>query len=272
MTLVLALRGIDGVVIAADTKGNETHSAFRHNAERLESITSGRHASKIFTSKRHGIMAAFAESDEARFAARIFIKKIDSMDNPPRDTSELLESSCREACAATPHGGPPGRSQTYYGSVIAVNVANAYHPITCCTFHLRLDGAWFADCLPVQDNHIAGLTTNSALFFLEQYYSFSLNPQPVERLIPIAGHIILAASRLTGDRIDGLEMAACKTGGKPVFIQKETMLEVYARSEAINKGIGKLLNKPLDNIRFAEAPDEIVRPPFVVDDYDNLLV
>lgn len=265
MTLVLALRGTDGAVLAADTKGNENHSSYKHQGESLTTVTSGRHTTKILTSKKHGIMVAFAERDEARHAARQFIEQIDLIESPPLDLRSALDSACQETCKDYPYGGTPGRPLYLFGSLVAVNVKNENKPISRFEFHRKEDGKWWTDYLDTCDNQVAGLTTNSALFFLEQYYSFWKHPQPIERLIPIAGHIILSAARLTEDRIDGLEIAVCRKDSKPEFVQAETIRELYARSETISKGIANLLDKPLQKISLAETPDEIVRPSFVPD-------
>lgn len=263
MTLVLALRGTDGVVLAADTKGNESHSSYTHSGQSLTTVTSGRHTTKILTSKKHGIMVAFAERDEARHAARQFIEQIDRIENPPLDLRSALDSACQQTCKDYPYGGTPGKPLYLYGSLVAVNVNNKNKPISRFEFHRKADGSWFPDHLDTNDNQVAGLTTNSALFFFEQYYSFWKNPQPIERLISIAGHIILSAARLTEDRIDGLEIAVCQNDGKPKFVQAETIREVYARSEMINKDIADLLNKPLEKISLAETADEMICPSFI---------
>lgn len=250
VTLIVTLRGKDGIVLAADTKGNEKHAPLSITSQELLSVECGLHTNKILVSKRHGIMAAFAETDEGMEAAKTFITEVDKLDSPPDDLSDILKDSALQACKDSP-GFMPGRS-TLIGSVITVNANNDYQPLLRSTFCMFPDRRFAPHIVPSADCLIAGYSANSALFFIEKYYSRIREPK-VNELAVLAGHTILTASRISEHVIEGLEIAICKPNEMPQFVQPQSIEEIKQRSEQIIKSTGDFL-KALPEIYLARNP------------------
>ncbi len=250
VTLIVALRGKDGIVLAADTKGNETHSPFSVTNQELISVECGLHSSKILTSKRHGIMAAFAETDEGMEAAKLFINNIDAIDEPPNDLAAFLKTAGEQSCKDSPARVPGKNAQI--GSIITVNANDNYRPLLRSRFIMHPDGKFIPNIVPSADCHIAGYSANSALFFIEKYYSYT-NMASVNELAVLAGHVILTASRISQHIIEGLEIAICKPNETPQFVQPQSIEEIKQRSEQIIKSTGNFL-KALPEIHLASDP------------------
>jgi hypothetical protein len=253
MTLVCALRGTDGFVLAADTKASERHEPCSIE-QVLGTVMSTSHTSKIITSSRHDVAVGFAETDEARKAAEVLIEHLDSLPRVPDNPKEELEKACQAACNFYPQLMPPARRKPLGGSLILVNPGSKDRPILRVIFTLYGDGQFTCDPLGAADKHLIGYDVNSAIFFLENCYSFIGNPQSVNQLVLLAGHTILAASRLSPGRIEGLEIAVCREGELPQFVQGSTIKAIHETSRSILEGIQRLL-EPFPNISLSPSRD-----------------
>jgi hypothetical protein len=240
MTLICALRGTDGFVLAADTKASEIHEPCSIE-QVLGSVTSTSHVSKILPSSRHAVAIGFAETDEARIGAEILIKSLDSLPSVPDDPREELRKACQAACNFNPQLVPPVRRKPLGGSLIFVHAALKAFPIFRVVFTLYGDGRFIFDCIRTADKQMIGYDVNSAIFFLEKYYSLVVNPQSVNQLAVLAGHTILAASQLSPERIGGLEIVICKEGEPCRRLKDEAIAAICARSNSILTEIQRLL-------------------------------
>lgn len=259
MTLVLALRGSDGFVLAGDCKANEWHDPTPAFGDHLEQTTSTFCASKLRLSQKHPFMCAFAETDAARYAADLLIQRIDSLAIVPVDIETEIRDVCEIACGNSMKRVPLHLQTDVQGTLIVVNTHNRVTPIYRAAFTRFSDGRFNPNIIPSGDKHVAGYLANSAIFYLEKYYSFWSKPT-VSSLALLAGHVIIAAAYIGKDRIDGLEIAVCKNGGLPCFVQKDTIREIYARSIAILKNTKYALSEPL-SLTLATTRDELMRPP-----------
>jgi hypothetical protein len=82
MTLVIALRAEDGLLLAADTKISEISPS---RAELPEQAAYGKHGTKISVSAKHSVMVASAEMDVASNARALVIERMDAMASLPDD-------------------------------------------------------------------------------------------------------------------------------------------------------------------------------------------
>lgn len=87
---------------------------------------------------------------------------------------------------------------------------------------------------------IVGHIGNAALFFLRHYFKRGL---PVERLQMLAAHVVLTASKINPEGVNGLDMAICK--GDTLFMLSDEKIEsLEQRSAKIDGDIARLLGLP----------------------------
>jgi hypothetical protein len=68
-----------------------------------------------------------------------------------------------------------------------------------------VNGEWGPHCQKMEGKAVAGDNVNAAAFWPERYYE----PRPIERLIPLAAHLIVSAGKLNSGSISGLEILTC---------------------------------------------------------------
>jgi hypothetical protein len=133
------------------------------------------------------------------------------------------------------------------GTVVLVNADTGTFPILRTYFARYHDGELTVKTDFGRDLQLAGYSLNPACFFIERYYQQGIyRPAHIEQCVFLAAHTILAAGRLSSDRIQGIEIAVCKPKSKPEFVQNETIREVIKRSEALSEQTNESLFKPLD--------------------------
>ena len=94
------------------------------------------------------------------------------------------------------------------------------------------------ECLEVAVG-IAGHTTNAALYWAERY-SRIIPKMSVERLIPLAAHLIVSAGIINPGGISGLEIAYCDAEGFH-RLSKEKNREWESKAEGWDRRIGKMI-------------------------------
>jgi len=253
MTLVLALCGSDGYVLAADGKITTTPADVRTlNGDSLCSASYGNYTSKILTSHRHGVMIGWAGQDVAHEAAQILKERLNSASVLPLGDDDDFGPEIKNACKAATETSPYVNNPQSGVSLVVVNPHSVFRPLWLANFSRHLaapggrEGTFHCRPLWTQDKQIIGMNANSALYFLERY--FSPNLHAMDQLVVLAAHVILSASRLAKDAIDGIEIATCKRDGVPEFIQPETIMEAQVRSQSLSKEIKTRLYAPLSKV------------------------
>jgi len=264
MTLVLALCGSDGYVLAADARITTTPTDVRSvGGSALYSASYGNYTSKILVSERHGVMIGWAGQDVAHEAAELLREHLNSQSvfsfGADDDFGPEIKGACKVASETIPHVN----SSHSDGSLLVVNPHSEFRPLWLATFHRHLtrpgqEAEFHCRPLWTEDKQVVGLNANSALYFLERY--FSPNRRTMDELVALAAHVILSASRLAKDAIDGIEIATCKRGGMPEFIQFETIREVWARSQSLSKDIETALYAPLSGVVRSQKRTSILLP------------
>jgi 20S proteasome alpha/beta subunit len=251
MTLVIALCGNDGCLLASDTKISVTLPApSTIDFELLAPVRHTANRSKISLSDKHGILIAWAGQDVAAEAAAKLKERCDLAKSLSDDElQQHIKAACEDACTLPLFITRP----QFDGQIIAVNPRSAFNPLWSATFQRGLDvpgqprGTFYWKPRGGFDKQIIGQDANSAIFFLERYYrpkTFS-----VDELLFLSGHVIRNASYLANDLIDGLEIATCTKKGTPRFIKAETLKEIWDKSKLLSADIERQLRKPLRAIR-----------------------
>lgn len=245
MTLVIALRAEDGLLLAADTRINEISPP---RVELPEQTAYGKHGTKISVSANHSIMVASAEMDVASNARELIIDRLDSMESLPTDLIPTVEAACRDACNSR---SIVERARDQMGTIVLVDANTVAFPILRTYFARYHDGELTVKTDFGRDLQLAGYSLNPACFFIEKYYQRVIpRPAHIEECVFLAGHTILTAGTLSSDRIQGIEIAICKPKTEPQFVQNETIKEVIRRSDALSKQIEGELYRDL-NVKYS---------------------
>jgi len=97
---------------------------------------------------------------------------------------------------------------------------------------------------PVHGHTVAGDARSTVRHFTNNY--FPSPPLPINRLVLLAAHAVLMASKENCMGVDGLEVAVIRTGERPNILSREQEQELKLRSESVHRGIEKLLLEPFD--------------------------
>jgi hypothetical protein len=170
-----------------------------------------------------------------------------------------IKGACKAICETIPHV----RNPRLEGSLLVVNPHSEFRPLWLASFHrqlMRSDQPAEFNCRPLftEDKQVIGLNANSALYFLERY--FSPNRRTMDELVLLAAHVIRSAAHLAKDAIDGIEIATCKRGGTVEFIQRETTSEIEARSKLLSKEIETALYRSLSSVVRSQQRPSILPP------------
>jgi hypothetical protein len=109
-----------------------------------------------------------------------------------------------------------------------------------------VNGEWGPICQPMETWAFAGDNVNPAVFWAERYYE----ELPIERLIPLASHTILAAGRLNPTAIKGLEIVLCGTSGIR-RVSEESIRELELKTHEWHTSIGDLFLKDRPQLTYA---------------------
>jgi hypothetical protein len=96
---------------------------------------------------------------------------------------------------------------------------------------------------------IAGDNVNPAIFWSERY-CIRLPLQPIQTLIPLAAHLITAASKLNSLAINGLEIVLCNESGCH-RLSDEAIKELTAQASEWDDQIGALFTSHTRELTFA---------------------
>jgi hypothetical protein len=196
MTMQVGMVGTDGVLIASDTKWAENNLPIRGSFD----------STKFKIDHECGIAVSCAGS----------------MNTATRLADEIVSESRRDVNWRSAPLGSPGcdtiqriGERVLRASEEGRQNAQCIIAFTCPTVELwlfelaRISGEWGPVCQPITTKKFAGDTKNPAVFWAERYY----RKMPIEKLIPLAAHLILAASVLNSAGIGGLEIVKCNASG-----------------------------------------------------------
>ena len=236
MTMQVAMVGVDGIVLASDTR--YAHTQRSENFETRHTSLS----SKMRFSEGRDIVIACAKSMEtSRMIAdaildgltdndwtypilpieRIAQRVVDSVDADRKDSQCLIVSThptprLFQVETATVNG-EPGRSI----------------------------------CHDIKDKAISGDRANAAIFWAERYYK----KESVESLIPLAAHMIVSAGKLNPASIHGLEVVVCDSGGCR-FLPDDSIASLESAASQWDENIGSLF---YDHVVEKEKFDAVLR-------------
>ncbi len=212
MTMQIAMKGTDGVVLASDLKWigdaggqRETH-----------------YASKIKFSERSGIAVGCSDSEVSLNIATKIIE-------------ELKASDYSSFCSAA--------ERIAYSVMIEFDRNRIPRPQSQCLIILQGDrchlyslkvGIEGENCVEILDKRRAGDAGNQAMFFSEAYYAL----KPINKLAFLAAHIVLTAAQFNSEGIGGLEVILCDKRGFRM-LSSENIEELKARSSVLEKTIRK---------------------------------
>jgi hypothetical protein len=111
-----------------------------------------------------------------------------------------------------------------------------------------VNGQWGPWCQLMQTTAIAGDNVNPAIFWAERYYQ----ELPIENLLPLAAHLIVAASTLNPTPISGLEIVLCNASGLH-RLSDDSIRELKSKATEWDKNIGDLFLTHRQ--QFTYAPD-----------------
>jgi hypothetical protein len=238
MTMQVGMVGTDGILIASDTQWTQTP---RLKMNQLWAGARSRlNARKVIIDRRRGMAIARARSMET--AGHVASKIL----------TNLLEEDYLYPIAAI----------EALGSTVLSAAENNRDDAQCLIALMRpspqlflfqfgtINGVWGPICNRMETMAIAGDNLNSAVFWAERYY----DKLPIERLIPLAAHLISVAHRLNNAMISGLEIVLCT----PLEIRRlsdESLSELKLRADEWDKTIGELLLNYRQKLTY--APDVV---------------
>ena len=94
---------------------------------------------------------------------------------------------------------------------------------------------------------ISGSIANAALFFIYRYYCQYFTPKtPVAKLIMLAAHAVLTASKFNPEGIQGLEMVICEGNTFKTIMPSDAIhTELRERSEELDRLIAERISVPV---------------------------
>lgn len=205
MTMQVGMVGTDGVILASDTLWVGGGGGARHTY----------HSSKIVVEPERGIAVGCARSDISRIVADQIIEDLGNFEHPCFEmkaiAKKIMETTSNEPeaqCLVVLRKPPAIR-------LFALDMV----PLS-------------RNCCEITDKTFAGDTQNSAKFFAERYYT----RRPVKELILLAAHVVLAAAKLPGGMISGLEILLCDASGFS-RVSAATLQELENKSAAMDSSM-----------------------------------
>jgi hypothetical protein len=192
MTLQVAFKGSDGVVLASDTKWSETREV-RHTYNRTK---------LTINYERHIVASAARNMDTATTTALGIVTKItdDQWAAPELHIQRIAEEAMQDLPIDQSYG-----LRDLNCLVVSPTLRLFQVEVTTDLSVGNVPTCWEQD-----DRAIAGDTKNASLFWAEPYFK---RRQPMRTLIPLAAHLIVAGNKLSPDRIEGLEIVVCDRSG-----------------------------------------------------------
>jgi len=222
MTLQVGLVGTDGVVLASDTKWSErSRREIRHTFDRSK-IT-------VNFEQRIAVSAARNMESSMRAARKIADEiKTEEWTSPELRIQEIAEQAMNSLAY----------NVRDVNCLIVSPQLRLYQLET--TIDLGVSEQRIPICAEHTDRACAGDDLNNALFFGERYYK----RQSTSELVPLAAHLIITASKLSPDRIDGLEIVVCSKNGFS-YLPEASIRELNSMSDRLDAYLRESLCRPL---------------------------
>jgi hypothetical protein len=234
MTMQVGMVGTDGVLIASDTQLINTPRISPREDSYLP--RQPLNARKIMVSHAKGIAISCARvMDTARLIATKIISELGE---------ENLDYPCDSirAIAAAVLDGIHDSEQRDAHCLIAIALPS---PKLYLLYFGDVNGRLGPICQKMESSIAAGDHVNSAIFWKERYYQ----RKPIKRLVPLAAHMIVSASKINRGSISGLEIVLCDTSGLH-RIKEDLTRKLEAQANRWDKHIGSLFLKYKIRLRF----------------------
>jgi hypothetical protein len=245
MTMQVGMVGTDGVLIASDTQRMNEIAWVPRITKKQSEVRHTFGSKKIIVSyaKQMAISSAKIMNTAERIANAIFSQLgDDEMAYPVRPIERI-------GAFAIEHLTDERRTAQCLIAIAFPLPARLY------SFELEadLDLSGKAICKPVcreiESSVAAGDQVNPAVFWKERYYE----RQPVEKLIPLAAHLVVSANKLNKASIEGLEIIFCDTAGVH-RLSRKSILELETQANRWDEQIGSFFSDYKQD--FGVAPED----------------
>jgi hypothetical protein len=204
MTMQVGMVGTDGIVLASDTLWmHEDVTGVRHTSNK----------SKVKIDYAQGVAISCARSMET--AGRIADDLMKELLDESRGRLDWSAVAVANRILEQAH---PARKPFQCLIVTAGKKPQLFH-LHYGVFDPAVQAGAACDNEPRR--YVAGDQTNAACFWSERYQQHS-PPQPVQRLIPLAAHLVVSAARLNSAAIGGLEIVVCDKSGIHLLSDEST--------------------------------------------------
>jgi hypothetical protein len=214
MTLQVAFVGLDGILIASDTKGASDGPIRR--------ITQAR---KILVSGDNAFICAFAGESRSLAVAQEL-----AYDFPPtfHGDQDLWQYLNKRPVLTELAVADPAPSMEF---LIAFQDGQKVWQLWGISFQKRL-------VVPrrIETRDVCGDHTTSAVFLSDIYY----RKDSIDRLKLLAAHVVLGGHEMNSAYIEGLDILIAKHGRPPVFIEPDELKTLKESSARVRGEIGKL--------------------------------
>lgn len=234
MTMQVGMVGTDGILIASDTR-------WMNDPPLLNQTTGSRltfSSSKIAINREKGIVATYARNMEVSRDVAIQVLELEEKEweYPIRSIEAIGERALKSRGA---------RKDAHCLIAFARPILRLF------LFYLATtsSGEPVAVCQEMQETAFAGDNVNSAIFWSDQYY----RKMPIERLVPLAAHLVLTAGKLNTATIGGLEIVLLDASGIQ-HLSDKSLQDLHLKSDQWSKRIGKMI---LAEQQFTYAPNVV---------------
>lgn len=221
MTMQVGMIGTDGVLIASDTLWTQTPVPGSKGARH------GYASEKIRIFRERGVAISSARDLETANYVADRIAADTRLDEYPADRACLIQEIGNDCLAKI---GDRNEAQC----LIAFQKPEPSLFVFEYAMVNQKHGAW---CGRIRDGAVhTGDTVNSATFWSERY----CRAMPINRLAPLAAHLILTAGRLNPAVIRGLEIVVCQSGGFD-RLPEESIRNLESKSSEWDVKIGEMI-------------------------------
>jgi len=222
MTIQVGMVGTDGILIAGDTRWTASPMLVNRNwaAGRY-----GYNSSKIKLNHERGMAVSCAmDMGTAGHVASDIISGLreEDFEYPVGAIEEIATK------VPTPIGKPRKEAHCLIALTRPVLQLFLFQFAT-------VNEEWGPLCQPLETIGIAGDNVNAAIFWAERYYQ----KLPVERLVPLAAHLVVCAHKLNTGTIGGLEIVLGTASGIH-RLSDESIRELETKADEWDSSIGNL--------------------------------
>ena len=222
MTMQVGLVGSDGIVLASDTKWTHPPKDRLSSGKRYTSV-----GPKIEIHRAKNIAVCMAgDMQSARRIAKLIIQEWKAEDSRyPEDALERI--------------GQQVLQQDRSGAQCHV-VVGASSPQLFSFEFCELEDGWTPSIRRESGKFIAGDCANASTFWAERYCKvFQSLHLGVERLIPLAAHVVTSAASINNDGVGGLDIVICEKSSIR-RLSEESISILMEKSEGWDRIIGDL--------------------------------